>query len=192
MNIMDDNTSPTKDLLSDIAESIDGHLKQGKDVNVFSMPARMPIVNNFVLLFYNSFLQTIDDYHLTLNDVRVLLKIIELMKFGNLVKLTWSDVAKQLNIPRNNIARHVKKLHDAKLLISDNGGNTYLNPQIIAKGKFLQKENERLIELLDMGADELSAIGIPPNILTPKLKLQQEIKRNEQLYLYKHKRNRED
>lgn len=182
-----DNTSPSKDILSNIAESIDGHLKQGKDVNVFSMPARMPIVNNFVLLFYNSFLQTIDDYHLTLNDVRVLLKIIELMKFGNLVKLTWSDVAKQLGIPRNNIARHVKKLHSARLLMSDAGGNTYLNPQIIAKGKFLQKENDELIKLLDWGADELNAIGIEPNVLTPKLKIQQEIKKNEQLYLYKYK-----
>ena len=58
----------------------------------------MPIINNYALLIHTAFLQTINDYNLTLNDVKVMLKIIEYMKFGNLVHLSWSKVAEDLNI----------------------------------------------------------------------------------------------
>ena len=135
------------------------------------MPARMPIVNNFALIFHNTFLFTIDDYNLSRNDIRVMLKIIDLMKFGNLVKLSWADVARSLGIPEKNIIRHIKKLRDAHLLIDDEGGNTYLNPQIIAKGKFLQKNgDETLIQLLDLGAKAMEDTAMSPNIITPNIR----------------------
>lgn len=157
-------------ILEDIAKSIDDHLDEKNDVNVFAMPARMPIVNNFVLLFYNAFLQTIDDYGLTLNDVRVMLKIIDLMKFGNLVKISWTDVAKGLGISHTNMPRHLKKLRAAQLLIDDENGSTFLNPQIISKGKFLKKgDNEELIRILDLGAEALEKTGRKPNIKTPRM-----------------------
>ena len=171
------NTTPrpmkasAESILQDVANSIDEHLEESKSVNVFSMPARMPIVNNFALIFHNTFLFTIDDYNLSRNDIRVMLKIIDLMKFGNLVKLSWADVARSLGIPEKNIIRHIKKLRDAHLLIDDEGGNTYLNPQIIAKGKFLQKNgDETLIQLLDLGAKAMEDTAMSPNIITPNIR----------------------
>ena len=93
------------------------------------------------------------------------------MKFGNLVKLSWADVARSLGIPEKNIIRHIKKLRDAHLLIDDEGGNTYLNPQIIAKGKFLQKNgDETLIQLLDLGAKAMEDTAMSPNIITPNIR----------------------
>ena len=167
--------SPTannaKDILTEVASSIDQHLQENNDVNVFSMPARMPIVNNFVLLFYNSFLQTIDDYGLTLNDLRVLLKVIDMMKFGNLVRLSWSEVGRSIGISPYNMSRHITKLKKAKLFVDDTSGNTYLNPQIISKGKFLKKgDNEELVKILDLGADALKDTNVDPNIITPRIK----------------------
>lgn len=158
------------DILTKAAEAITEHLEDKNDVNVFTMPARMPIVNNFVLLFYNSFLQTIDEYNLSRNDIRVMLQIVDLMKFGNLVKLSWSEVAKMLNIPPKNMSRHINNLKSASLLIDDIHGNTYLNPQIISKGKFLKKgDNEELIRILDLGAEALEKTGRKPNIKTPRM-----------------------
>lgn len=164
-------TTNATDILTEVASSIDQHLQKKNDVNVFALPARMPIVNNFVLLFYNSFLQTIDDYKLTLNDVRVLLKVIDLMKFGNLVRLSWSEVGRATGISPTNMTRHVNKLKSAKLLVDDAVGNTYLNPQIISKGKFLKRgDNEELVKLLDLGADALKNTNIEHNIITPKIR----------------------
>ena len=156
-----------------IAQGINEHLDTNNDVNVFSMPARMPIVNNFVLLFYNSFLQSIDDYNLSINDVRVMLKIVDLMKFGNLLKLSWSSVGRSLGIAPKNMVRHVSKLKDARLLINDADGNTYLNPQICSKGKFLQKlgkNGNELIKVLELGADALQGTNIEPSIVTPSMR----------------------
>ena len=44
-----------------------------------------------------------------------------------------------------------------------------MNPQIIAKGKFLQKGDENLIHLLEKGAEALEGTNVKPSILTPKM-----------------------
>lgn len=163
-------------ILGNIAEGLQDTIEKTgtTQVNVFSSPARMPIVNNYVLLFYQALLQTIDDYNLTLNDLRVILKILEMMQFGNVVKLSWSDVGNRLNIRRQNMAKHIKKLKDAAILIDDEGGNTYLNPHIIAKGKFLQDKNDKsLVDILNLGAQALEGTNVSPNILTEKIKRKQ-------------------
>ncbi len=161
-----------KESLEKVAESIDEHWSQGNhSVNVFSMPARMPIVNQFVLLFVDALLQSVDDYDLSKNDMRVLLYIVKQMRFGNLIRLSWADVARALDIPTKNISRHIGKLREAKLIIEDEQG-TFLNPQVIAKGKFLSRnedEDAEYIQMLERGAQELESIGREPNILTPRL-----------------------
>lgn len=162
----------------EIAEDIQQKLEDGnKQVNVFTAPARMPIVNQFALIFHNNLLLTLDEYKLTLNDLRVILKIIDLMKFGNLVKLSWSDVARSLGINPQNMNRHINKLRKAHLLIDDEGGNTYLNPQIIAKGKFIQgKQDQQLIEVLNLGADAIEGSGRTPSIITERIRRKQKEK----------------
>ena len=80
-----------------------------------------------------------------------------------MVKSSW-----RLKYKRNNITRHVSKLKQAKLIIDDDG-NIFLNPQIIAKGKFLQKGDENLIHLLEKGAEALEGTNVKPSILTPKM-----------------------
>lgn len=172
---MNTHIRDSENALQTVAEGIQEHLDKGnKSINVFTAPARMPIINQFCLLFYQSFLDTIDEYQLKLNDIRVILKILEKMQFGNLVKLSWSDIARSLKMNPTNINRHIKKLKDAALLIEDEGGNTYLNPQIIAKGKFLQNnEDAKIIELLNLGADALDGTNIKPSIMTDKIKNKQ-------------------
>lgn len=156
--------------LTEISEKVQAEIDKGNaQISIFTGATKMPIVNNYALLFHTAFLQTIDDYKLSLNDVRVMLKIIEYMKFGNLVHMSWTKLGKDLGISSKNISRHITKLRNAKLILDDDG-NIYLNPQIVAKGKFLQKGDEDLEKLLDKGAEALEGTNIKPNIITPKMK----------------------
>ena len=166
--ITQDAEKAISSLLADVQQKID---ESDGRINVYTSPSKMPIMNEFAILFCSAFLSTIDDYNLSRNEIRLTLKIIEMMRFGNLVKLSWTDVGKSLEIKRNNMPRHVKALKDAKLLVEDEGGNIYLNPQIIAKGKFLPAKGDKDIErLLDLGAEALEGTGIKPNIITPTIR----------------------
>lgn len=159
--------------LGEVADKVQEQMdKNNTQISIHSGPARMPIINNYALLFNTAFLQTLDDYKLTLNDVRVMLKIIEYMKFGNLVHVSWAKLAIDIGIKPQNITRHIKKLKTAKLLLDDNG-NVFLNPQIIAKGKFIAKGDEDTMRLLDLGAQALEGTNIKPNIMTPKMREKQ-------------------
>ena len=154
-------------LIEDIQAKMD---ESNGRISVYTSPSKMPIVNQFALLFFSAFLSIIDEFKLSRNDIRVILKIIELMQFGNLVKLSWSSLGESLGITKNNMVRHIKTLKEASILIEDDG-NIFLNPQIIAKGKFLpSKADEDMVRLLDLGAEALKNTKAEPSILTPTIK----------------------
>jgi len=155
-------------MLDDIQQKMD---ETNSNINVITTPSKMPIVNQFVLMFFAAFLSLIDEFKLTRNDIRVILKILEIMQFGNLVRVSWTSLGKSIGITPTNMGRHVKTLKDSKLLIEDEDGNIYLNPQVIAKGKFLSsRQNADIDRLLDLGADALKGTSATPSILTPKMR----------------------
>lgn len=159
------------DVLATMTEGLQDKMDEtNSKVNVFVARAKMPIVNQFVLLFYQSFLFTIDEYNLSRNEIRTILKILEYAQFGNLIQLSYTKLAKDLGMDKSNCSKIMKKLKTTGLLI-DEDGNMFLNPQIIAKGNFLKLdeiENERL---LNKGAELLEkTIGLAPNILTRELR----------------------
>lgn len=161
--------STLTDTLAEVAERVQEQIdKHNTNISIFTGSTKMHIINNYALLFHTAFLQTIDDYNLSLNDVRVMLKIIELMKFGNLVHMSWTKIAKDLKIIPKNMSRYINKLKQAKLIIDDDG-NIFLNPQIIAKGKFTIHD-EKSVHLLEKGAEALEGTNVKPSILTPKMK----------------------
>ena len=155
-------------MLDDIQQKMD---ETNSNINVITTPSKMPIMNQFVLMFFAAFLSLIDEFKLTRNDIRVILKILEIMQFGNLVRVSWTRLGKSIGITPTNMGRHVKTLKDSKLLIEDEDGNIYLNPQVIAKGKFLSsRQNADIDRLLDLGADALKGTSATPSILTPKMR----------------------
>ena len=163
-----DAETAISELLVDVQQKMD---ESDGRINVYTAPSKMPIINEFALLFFSAFLSVIDEFKLTRNEIRLTLKIIEMMRFGNLVKLSWSSVGESLGINRPNMVKHVKALKEAQLLIEDDGGNIYLNPQIIAKGKFLPGKGDEDIErLLDLGAEALKGTSANPSIVTPKMR----------------------
>lgn len=150
--------------LMDVIENVQNHMDStNSQVFVYSGKRKMQIINEFAILFVTAFLQCIDEYNLTRNDIRVMLKIIEYMKFGNLLRMSYSTIAKDLKIDKSNVSKTIKKLKDNKLIINDNG-NEYLNPHVIAKGNFIDNDGERL---LNYAAEESDIL---PSILTPYLR----------------------
>ena len=175
-------TSDAENAMSYLLEGVQEKLDEsGGNLNIYTAPSKMPIVNQFALLFASAFLSLIEEFKLSRNDLRVLIKIIELMQFGNVIKLSWNTVGTSLGITSNNIVRHVKTLKDAKLILEDDDGSLFLNPQIIAKGKFLSSKGEGDMErLLDIGAEALKGTSAEPSIITPKIrkeKLAEEIEK---------------
>lgn len=139
-----------------------------KSVSVTIGPERMETINPFVLLFYNSLLDIIDEYKLRMTEVKALLMLLNYMQYGNLVNVSWSQLMRDIGVLETNSTRIVKKLKDSGILICKDG-HTFLNPHVVAKGKFRRRDNTAT-ELLEFAADELMQRGMKPNIMTKNIK----------------------
>lgn len=167
-------TSNAETTLTGLVEQLQSQMDaKGAKLYVSSGRSKMKVLNEFALMFASAFLQTIDDYKLTRNDIRVVLKIIEYAQFGNLLRMSYASLGKDLNMEKANISRSIKRIKDSQLII-DIDGNLYLNPHIICKGRFNTSDaNDELI--INKSADALNA-NIKPNIETKYIrnKMQQE------------------
>lgn len=129
---------------------------------------RMKILNEFALMFASAFLQTIDDYKLTRNDIRIVLKIIEYAQYGNLLRMSYTTLANDLNIDRADISKSIKRIKKSQLII-DIDGSLYLNPHIICKGRFnTADENDE--KIINKSADALEGSNRLPSIETKYIK----------------------
>lgn len=153
---------------------------KNSDIQVNIGRERMDIINPYVLLFYDSLYKLIEDFKLSTNDIKALLKMLEYMQYGNLVRMSYAKLARDIGIDPKNINKTIKKLKSAKILIEVED-NVYLNPQVIAKGKFKRKD-EIHTKILEEGAKSLQIINLEPNILTPKLREQKKIKEQVDLF----------
>jgi len=156
-------------VLTEVASSIDEKLEASGSVNVSVAKSRVLLKtsNNFVLLFYESFLKVIDDFELQRTDIRVILKILEIAKFGNLISFSLAGVARELEIDRSTVSKSVKKLKEVGIFFEDDNKNMFLNPQVIAKGSLHECHETAMVE---KGAEILKEkLGVEPNFLTKKM-----------------------
>lgn len=165
--------SQAQNVLTQAADKLQEQLEKNPNtsVNIYMGKARLPIANNYVILFYHALYTVIDDYDLSRNEIRTMLKILEYMQFGNLISMSQKKLGEDLKINKGRMSTIMKRLKTCGLILDDSG-NLYLNPQVIAKGKFLDKQEETLLE---KGAEVLQEkLRLGPNILTEKLRKQQE------------------
>lgn len=159
----------SSEALDEILDNIQTNMdEKNSDLNLFIGKEKMDICNDFVILFYNSLLNIIEEFNLSKIDIKAILKILEYMQYGNLIKMSFAQLARDINIDPTNISRVIKKLKNSQLLIERNN-NMYLNPHIIAKGRFKRKDNDAK-ELLEYSAELLNGTSIKPSILTQKIK----------------------
>lgn len=116
--------------------------KEFGNVNVIvANNVKAKVINNFVIMFYKSFLEIVSNDNITKQDIKVLLKILEKMEFGNLIKYTQESLAKELNTKQASISRSIKNLRDADIIIRTEDKEEYINPQLFNKGN-LKKQKE--------------------------------------------------
>lgn len=158
-------------ILADVAHNLQEHIDQkGARPNVFISKNRMQTFNEYAFLFATNLNLIIDRYDLTKRDIRVVLKLIEYMYFGNLLSFSNSKLASDLKIDPSNLSKILRKLKKTELIVEDDG-NLYFNPHIACKG-FLNENEAKDRQIIDYSAVVLNTYESPatPSIGTPNIR----------------------
>jgi hypothetical protein len=124
--------SDTNHVVQDIEDSL-ATTKEPKDVTIFIGKGTLRARSEFALIFYESFLDTIDFYNLGKTDIKVLMGLLLFLSRGNVVQLTQSTIAKRIHVQPFQVSRSFARLKESKLLIEDGDKSLFLNPQVISK-----------------------------------------------------------
>lgn len=112
---------------------------EDKDVTVKVSVAKesraMKPINPFVILFYENFQTIIKEYKLNATEILIVLEILKVMSYGNLISVSQTEIATNLELPKQNVNRAFSKFRKSGLLVRTEQGTEYINSQIIAKGK---------------------------------------------------------
>lgn len=151
------------ELRSEDVEKLNNKLKVTKEnkednekVSIYVSKQRRKVkpLNPFVMIFVASFKKIVKDYNLSNKDMILLLHLLEKMKYGNLVQITQTAIAKELDEKQPNISRSFKNLFNCGILIKDENKNIFINSQIIGN-KDLGVMKYDLDELYDLSVTEL-------------------------------------
>lgn len=110
-------------------------------------------LNPFVIMYYDSMLDIIKEYDLHQTEIKALLRLLHYMKYGNLVSISFSQIMRDIDVKETNSTRVMKKLFDSGIIIKKDGC-TYLNPQILRKGKLIGR-NKFGVDIIELGAEEM-------------------------------------
>lgn len=157
--------------LSDVAEKLQTHMDKKESVaNVFISKNKMQTLNEYVFLFYENLDNIIKHYKLNTTEIRIVLKIINYMRFGNLISLSITSLAKDLDMNKGNVSRALKKMKSTELIV-ERDGNLFFNPHIACKGVFDERKPEDR-QLLDYSAVILEQYGnnATPSIATTNIR----------------------
>jgi len=117
----------------EIYENVEEKQKLG-DVNVIvsNQSYKQKTNNHFVILFHNVLEYVITEYQLKLNDIKIILSILKLMEIGNAINITQKRISIDTGINIVSINRSYKNLLKASILLKDDYGSYYFNPQIVS------------------------------------------------------------
>lgn len=151
------------ELRSDDVEKLNNKIKTTKQnkednekvsISISKQRKKVDPLNPFVMIFISSFKEIIKDYNLGNKDIVLLLHLLEKMKYGNLVQITQTAIAKELNEKQPNISRSFKNLFSCGILVKDANKNIFINSQIINK-QDLHKMKYENKELYDLSLSEM-------------------------------------
>lgn len=152
-------------------EKIEAGISSIDDAIVIVAGKRLQVNTEFVMLFYGALGRFIDQKKVTLTDVRVLVGICEIAKFGNLIGLNQTVLADKLGMKNNEIAnikhRNVRELHKTYAADMDRKRQkTELNKQIKevrnAYFNFENDEDELPCKKADQTAQEQATCNFDP------------------------------
>ena len=163
--------------MDDIKETLNENLEKGNgniSVKMAVKYDKMQFANPFVIFFCASLLKIIEEYNLTRLEIKVLLRMMDVMKYGNAINVSFTQILRDIGSDPSNSSKVMKRLKDAKLIIEE-GGHTFLNPHVVAKGN-INENNPDDAALLEHAAAELEEIGIGPGITTKAMRKKRKAK----------------
>lgn len=131
-------------------KKIEDGLSRIDDAVVIVAGKRESVSEPFVIMFYDALYNIIQENKITMTDIRVLLGICGLTRFGNCVNMSQMGLAEALKINKSNVSKSIKKLTENHILISSKLG-LFINPALIIKGKLSEIDTEIWDETLKSG-----------------------------------------
>jgi hypothetical protein len=131
-------------------EKIEEGLGKIDDAVVIVAGKRESVSEPFVIMFYDSLYDIIQTNKINMTDIRVLLGICGITRFGNCVSMSQMGLAEALGINKSNISKSIKKLTEHKVLIQSKLG-LFINPALIIKGKLSEVDSEVWDDTLKAG-----------------------------------------
>lgn len=96
----------------------------------------------FVFLFVENFEAIAGRAKLTAFEMRVCMRMMAKMQYGNQVSLTQAALASEMDVARQQINRVFKRLQDIGVLVQDEHGSVFFNLELVLKGKFSNLREE--------------------------------------------------
>lgn len=88
----------------------------------------------FCFAFFDDLLEAIDSHNLQMSDIKVLLKYASYMEYGNEIKVTQDEVARDLNLSKQAVCTAFKHLEDAGFFIKTDDSKLFMNWNLLDKG----------------------------------------------------------
>ena len=88
----------------------------------------------FCFAFFDDLLEAIDSHNLQMSDIKVLLKYASDMEYGNEIKVTQDEVARDLNLSKQDVCTAFKNLEDAGFFIKTDDSKLFMNWNLLDKG----------------------------------------------------------
>ncbi len=117
-----------------VTEKIENGLNSIDNAVVIVAGKRESVSEPFVIMFYEALNTIIQANKINMTDIRVLLGICGVTRFGNCISMSQMGLAEALGINKSNISKSIKKLIEHNVLIQSRLG-LFINPSLIIKGK---------------------------------------------------------
>lgn len=118
-------------------EKIEDGLNSIDNAVVIVAGKREAVSEPFVIMFYDALADIIKANKLTMSDMKVLLGICGITRFGNCISMSQQGLAEALEVDKAVVSRSIKKLTLHKVLINSQLG-LFINPALIIKGKLAE------------------------------------------------------
>lgn len=113
--------------------------------------------NDFCMVFYQNIGKLLSDgeLNITRNDMRVLFKLLEYTRLGNLLSFSQTQIAKELGLTRQVVNRSLSNLKKKEVILETERG-LFFNPLIICKGGYDQIAKEVMYQAKTVNTNQYS------------------------------------
>ncbi len=112
-----------------------------KNVNIIVSRGKEQTTDPYVMVFYRALQPYMLDNTLTYGDVKTIMGLCEMSRFGNLLSYTQAGLADLTGLSVSTVQRSIQKLIKLGFILDTKMGR-FLNPTIVSKGGFEKIEEE--------------------------------------------------